>query len=967
MRRTHMLSFRGLYLAFSLVALSGCLEAGSGSSSGSVSQCAAPFEKVILAAEVKGSKHVYFNIEDFSFLDTEGLVIDSVTLDVVLKGKHGTVNDHSLSFNGFKAARRDGGSTSDSMNYDEVRQTSHGNYKLHKFYLNGALIFSSFLAKIRKDKGELKLSLNGTNIHVISAVITVHGEIHTKCPEPTASPTPVPVPPTTIINSVVPNDNPTSSQVITFEFSSNNSGNTLMCSLDGAPAVECRSPQSYQSLASGSHTFAVHSVSREGLSDVLAPSYSWVIDAVAPVVMIDGAWSSNSTPIATLTNSDAVQFTFSSSETGTFYCKLDDQPEQVCSSPTGYQFLTEGGHAFEVAIVDAVGNRSLSPARFAWTIDRTVPVMNIVSVDPASAITNSTSKTFQFEANESSLYECSIDNGAFSACTSPLAVGGVAEGNHWFEVRATDVVGNQGLPVSYSWTVDLTAPVITFGSMVPAAGNTNASAITAEFMLSEASESVCDFDGQSAPCNSPFAASVTSEGLHVLSVGARDLAGNQALEATVSWTMDFSAPLISFGAITPSASQYVASQTLSLEVNSNESIQFSSTLDGVDLGQNVSPISVDQLDEGAHNITVVGRDSVGNISNTISHDFVVDITAPTLTFAVADSTSPSRLDTRAFSFSANEAASFNCQFDASGFSLCVSPADLSGIADGDHLYEVRATDLAGNQSSIASHAWSVDTVAPTTALAATQTGASISFVLSSSESPATFECSLDSAAYATCSTPVNYSALSPGDHFFSVRSSDLAGNTDPIGASHSWIVVDPVTTTMTSIAVTAPITSVNWNTFEFSSNQADATFICSLNGAAPTACSSPINYFGLADNNYTFAVRAVDRYGNLDPAGASYSWTVDTVAPAILTQSVSVTNSSITVNWTTNEAATSRLFWGRDPAFDRDTGETSSFVTSHSIRIAGLTRATNYTVQISGRDRAGNVYLGPKKAVKTAN
>ncbi|HEX4923766.1 MAG TPA: hypothetical protein VFV50_06760, partial [Bdellovibrionales bacterium] len=65
--------------------------------------------------------------------------------------------------------------------------------------------------------------------------------------------------------------------------------------------------------------------------------------------------------------------------------------------------------------------------------------------------------------------------------------------------------------------------------------------------------------------------------------------------------------------------------------------------------------------------------------------------------------------------------------------------------------------------------------------------------------------------------------------------------------------------------------------------------------------------------------------------------------------------------------ATSRVLWGRDPAFDRDTGDTGVYVTTHMIRLTGLSRATSYSVQPTGRDRAGNVYFGTRRSIRTSN
>src|SRR5205823_977866 len=51
-----------------------------------------------------------------------------------------------------------------------------------------------------------------------------------------------------------------------------------------------------------------------------------------------------------------------------------------------------------------------------------------------------------------------------------------------------------------------------------------------------------------------------------------------------------------------------------------------------------------------------------------------------------------------------------------------------------------------------------------------------------------FECALDSAAFAACSSPVSYSGLGDGPHSFRVRARDPAGNLDPTPTERSWTI-----------------------------------------------------------------------------------------------------------------------------------------------------------------------------------
>src|SRR3990167_11220260 len=81
----------------------------------------------------------------------------------------------------------------------------------------------------------------------------------------------------------------------------------------------------------------------------------------------------------------------------------------------------------------------------------------------------------------------------------------------------------------------------------------------------------------------------------------------------------------------------------------------------------------------------------------------------------------------------------------------------------------------------------------------------------------------------------------------------------------------------------------------------------------------------------------------------------DTTPPSIY--NVSVTNlrtTSVTVNWTTDEGATSRVDYGLDEAYGESSSENTSLVTNHSVNLSGLTADTAYHYMVISSDGAGN-------------
>ncbi len=84
-------------------------------------------------------------------------------------------------------------------------------------------------------------------------------------------------------------------------------------------------------------------------------------------------------------------------------------------------------------------------------------------------------------------------------------------------------------------------------------------------------------------------------------------------------------------------------------------------------------------------------------------------------------------------------------------------------------------------------------------------------------------------------------------------------------------------------------TSSRSATMDFSADE-DATWTCSMDGAAPTSCSSPGDYTGLSSGSHTFWVYAKDAAGNT--GSTSLKWTViDTSKPEVDSFQPTVTTS----------------------------------------------------------------------------
>ena len=180
---------------------------------------------------------------------------------------------------------------------------------------------------------------------------------------------------------------------------------------------------------------------------------------------------------------------------------MDSGSWSNCTSSKSYSNLSEGSHSFQVRATDEAGNTGSSKYH-NWTIDITDPITTISS--GPDSITNVQSATFAFSSNEDdSTFECRIDTGSWSNCTSPISYSNLAEGSHSFQVKATDEAGNAGSSDYHNWTIDITDPIITISSSIGNLTNNQ----TAVFTLSSNEENStfeCKLDYSNwADCDSP--------------------------------------------------------------------------------------------------------------------------------------------------------------------------------------------------------------------------------------------------------------------------------------------------------------------------------------------------------------------------------------------------------------------------------------------------------------------------------
>ncbi len=423
------------------------------------------------------------------------------------------------------------------------------------------------------------------------------------------------------------------------------------------------------------------------------------------------------------------------------------------------------------------------------TLPDETPPETVFTLTPSSP-TSSRSASFEFTADEPGcVFRCALDGAELAACTTPYTIV-VGDGEHTLLVVALDAAGNaDATPATHAWVVDSSAPETTITSRPPALDNSTS--VEFEFTASEAGAHFeCRLDDSAfAACSAPARFMALAEGAHRFEVRALDPVGNvDATPALYQWSIVTGT---SDTTITSGPSGAVASTSASFSFTGTDAASFECRLDTSGFVACTTPRMFTGLGEGQHTFQVRARSAAGTVDpSPASRTWTVDVTPPSTTI----SSGPSGLvatTSAVFAFVASETSTLACSLDGAAFAPCPSPMAFNALAEGPHTFMVRATDAAGNLGATpAQRSWTVDTVAPDVTITSGPPGSHTvnyaRFTFTASAGPASFECSLDGAAFAACASPLDLAGFSYATHTLRVRARDPAGNVDASPASYQW-------------------------------------------------------------------------------------------------------------------------------------------------------------------------------------
>lgn len=432
----------------------------------------------------------------------------------------------------------------------------------------------------------------------------------------------------------------------------------------------------------------------------------------------------------------------------------------------------------------------------------------------------------------------------------------------------------------------LSAPVVSFTQEIPSLVNTALVSGQFEVLGTDIMSVMCSLNGASSQDCSTRSINYgnLSDDDYTVEVVATNIFGVTG-SARRLFRKDSTAPVIEV-TMMPLASSAATSAGFVFSVTDNLSgvANVQCSLDNAVFTNCTSPVNLSGLSVAVHNFRIQARDNAGNMSAV--YNFSWTVVPPVNPMANLLSLPPSLTNQTSvsLSFSGAGVVSFECQLDAAAFAACVSPFAANNIPAGAHTFRVRGITNQGLRTAEASATWTVDLTAPTSPnlISSTPTvtnliAASFNFSSMDASGIASYQCSLDNAAFAVCTSPHTLTNLTNGTHSLRVRASDNAGNASGISLL-TWNIdnVAPL------LAFTqTPVNSANTTaSFVFSSADPGSGLglvQCSLDNAPFANCTSPVDLTNLSVNSHSFRVQARDLAGN--SSLITHNWVVTSNVP----------------------------------------------------------------------------------------
>ena len=401
----------------------------------------------------------------------------------------------------------------------------------------------------------------------------------------------------------------------------------------------------------------------------------------------------------------------------------------------------------------------------------------------------------------------------------------LADGEHVLRVQARSTGGSYGPVLERRFTVASGALLSLSLVSGPAEGSTISSSWAAAAWFAPGAECYrYEWDGADADLSNLFCGTGSSyasdqefnlaDGEHVLRVQARSTGGSYGPVLERRFTVA-SGALLSLSLVSgPAEGSTISSSWAAAAWFAPGAECYRYEWDGADAdlsnlfcgtGSSYASDQEFNLADGEHVLRVQARSTGGSYGPVLERTFTV--AGGPFVSVWSQPRLPLPTGVAAMSWSAPGATCYRYEWDGTdddlGNLFCGSGASYSSsvrtdLPNGTHVLRVQARTSGGSYGPVTTVTFQVGTQPPETTFtqqpSSPSNSSSATFAFSSPAS-GTFECSLDGAAFAACTSPTTLEGLAVGPHTFAARAVDLFGNPDPTPVSLTWEVTNtPVNT-----------------------------------------------------------------------------------------------------------------------------------------------------------------------------
>ncbi|TRZ52542.1 hypothetical protein D4S03_03265 [bacterium] len=820
-------------------------------------------------------------------------------------------------------------------------------------------------------------------------------------------------------------------------------GSTLTATINGASATISSGKISVakaDAVTVGAHSYDVIVKSTTGHTATLNVAYQVNADTVTPTVTLNGEAinSAYSVSEASARFPSGLQFTVGNEFTVTVNGAAGSLSGHVLTAATSTEAIMLGAHSYNVVVTSSTGNQVSTSVTYQVNADSVTPVTPTISLDGV-AIAN----TYVLaDANTRFLSGLRFNvTNDFSATVNGTTVGSVAGvltaatnaqakalGAHSYDVIVTSSTGHQ---VTMNVTYQVNADSDTVAPPVPAITTTGGVTVDADVYTiagtaaadtpSDSIRTIDVYNGATLAGTVILPIGQTNWSLVVLlnqgagntfTAKSTDAFGNiSAASAGVTITeaaADNTPPAISSISLDKPAYRVTQDANITATVVEDNTaatvmINGSSGTESPD-GTWTRTFAHGRASAGTYSFNVVATDSAGNlVTKTVQYDVTADDAAPAPTINVVTPTPGATISGSAYSvtFLTGGGATTAAQVAIDGNSTWI-PATTNAnpgtytldtialsLSNGSHTLRVKDTPAGGTTgysdyvtflvSNVDAAAPPVPaiTTSPATVDADTYTISGTAGADTPTDGTRTITVYRNTATtvVGTIILPSTQTAWSfvttlvqNSTNTFTAKSTDAAGNVSAASASVTITeatahTTPPVITNVDTTSITQTTVNINWTTDESSNTRVDYGLTSSYDHVATTASNVTSHTKGLtgltASTLYHFKVTSQDTYGNSassdDQVFTTAASTADVTPPVISNiQTGSITQTSATITWTTDENSSSQVEYGTTSGYGASTSVDATPVTSHPVPVSGLTAGITYHFRVKSVDGSSN-------------